>query len=414
MRFSIACVVLCATTLVRVARADEPANVIVAPTALLQTDFQVHPANTEGDTGFSLARFRLGAYSNPAPWLLALAQFETSQSGGPASEATTEILDAYVRIGPWHGFRLTAGYSRSPLFVSARNELDGMSPFPELSLPAKALWPGRDVGVEVHYTPSDLPIEAWLRVGNGNPSPFQNQYSQYAITARVDATFGRGRIDATGKERFGFRLGAAGLVNDTYDRAGIGGVTASAFPFYNPPVVTGIRRVIEVHALGYAGPFRALVEVGGAIEDRASTSGNPAAPSADPEVSRGGAVELAWMITGEKRVSSVWPVAQSKHPLAFDHVAFEVAARAERLDVGLGMRDFTPSGASAVALSANAWLNQLLAVNVAGYYYHYDQAPIQEPTRTDSFLLLARLTVYLNPPPLGPIGSARAPWLGVH
>jgi phosphate-selective porin OprO/OprP len=407
-------VALGATTFAGAARADDSPNVIVAPTALLQTDFQAHPQDAEGDTGFSIARFRLGAFSNPAPWLLALAQVQIAESDGPLSDAPAGVLDAYVRVGPWHGLRVTVGYSRSPLFVSARNEVDGMQPFPELSLPVQALGPGRDVGVEAHYTPSNLPFEAWLRVGNGNSSPFQSNYDQYALTARVDATWGRGRIDATGSERFGFRIGAAGLVNDTYDRAGIGGTIANGFQFYMPPVVKGMRRIVEVHALGYAGPFRALVEAGGALEDRASTNGSASSPSTDPEVSRGAAVELACMLTGEHRVSSVWPVAPSKHPFAFDHAAFEIAARAERLDVGLGMRDFAPGGGSALSLSANAWLNDLLAVNVAGYYYHYDVAPISEPTRTDSFLLLARVTVYLNPPPLGPIGTTRTPWLGLH
>jgi hypothetical protein len=59
-----------------------------------------------------------------------------------------------------------------------------------------------------------------------------------------------------------------------------------------------------------------------------------------------------------------------------------VGLRAERLDVGLGMRDFGSSGAWGGALSANAWLNSFLAVNVASYVYRYDQGPVEEPTRS--------------------------------
>jgi hypothetical protein len=114
------------------------------------------------------------------------------------------------------------------------------------------------------------------------------------------------------------------------------------------------------------------------------------------------------MITGEKRVSSVWPV-RSTNPFSFAHPAIEVAARVERLDVGRGMRDFAPGGATGASFAANAYLNALFGLTLAGYYYRYDTSPIEEPNRLDSWLVQARLTVYLNPPPLGPPGLAAGP-----
>ena len=378
----------------------------------MQLDFQGLPQE-EANTGFVLQRFRLGAYSQPVDWILALAQIQFDPN-----DETPNVLDAYARVGPWHGLRFTAGYFRSPLFVSARNELDGMTPFPELSLPVKALWPNRDLAVELHYAPDRIPLEAWARFGNGNASPNTNDLNDsFAFTGRVDATMGRGRIDATGNETFGFRVGAAALVDSsTYDEAGIGGTTAACFQFYRPPTVSGVRRVIEGHALAYAGPVRVLVEAGEAMEDRSMPAATPNAPRMplDPSMSRGISGEIAWMITGEHRVSSVWPVRVSKNPFSFDHPAIEIAARVDRLDVGRSMRDYAPGGATGASLAANAYLNAMFAFTLAGYYYRYDTGPLEEPNRVDSYLVQARLVIYLNPPPLGPIHSSRAPLVSLH
>jgi phosphate-selective porin OprO/OprP len=370
---------------------------LVIPTALLQLDGQAHPQDEEGQTGFSIARMRAGVWSHPNDVILGLVQAEFADPEHPT------ILDGYVRLGPWQGLRVTAGYSRSPLFVSARTELEGMGPMPELSMPVRALWPGRDVGVELHYTPAALPMEMWLRVGNGSSSPFENDDNSFAFTGRVDVTSGRGRWNATGLESTGLRIGIGALTDDTYDRAGAAGDIATGFTFYRPPTVSGPRRVVEGHALAYVGPVRALVEVGGAVEGRAAdTDGNPATPrvNLDPSLTRGGAVELAWMITGEKRVSGVWPVGDRANKLSFDDPAIEVAARAERTDLGRGMRDVPAGGATGGTVAANVWLNELLAVSAAGYLYHYDRAPIEETQRLDSWLFLARVTLFLNPPPI--------------
>jgi hypothetical protein len=78
------------------------------------------------------------------------------------------------------------------------------------------------------------------------------------------------------------------------------------------------------------------------------------------------------------------------------------------------MRDFAGGGATSGSVAVNGYLNAMFGLTVAGYYYRYDTPPIEEPTRLDSWLVQARLTVYLNPPPLGPIGLASRPLLSVR
>ncbi|CAN5397342.1 hypothetical protein BH09MYX1_BH09MYX1_66780 [soil metagenome] len=387
------------------ALADGLTGPIVAPTALLQVDARVHPAGgDEGETGFALPRMRLGVYSNPVAPFFALLTTELADPEHPV------LLDGFLRLGPWHGFSLAIGQSRSPLFLSARTELEGVQPLPELSLPVRALWPRRDAGIELHYASHDAPIEGWLRVSNGSPSPFENDNSSLAITARVDATGGRARALASGNETWGVRVGVGALVDDSFDRAGAPGIGLGDFIFYLPPTVTGLRRIVEGHALLLAGPLRFLVEAGAAIEDRAvDTDGNPSTPrvAIDPVRTRGASFEAAWMITGKKRVPGIWPGSTT---YAFGRPDVEVALRVDRVDLGRGARDVPPGGATGLTAVVDVWLNALCSVTLAGAYYHYDPAPIEEPDVTGSWTVLARATVLLTPPPAsGQLG----PWLAL-
>jgi phosphate-selective porin OprO/OprP len=393
--------------LVVASSADAADPLTVVPTAMLQVDAQAHPQKEEGENGFSIARMRAGVWANPGNLVLGVVQAEFADPEHPI------ILDGYVRVGPWKDLRVLVGYNRNPLFHSARSELEGTNPLPELSLPVRALWPNRDLGAELHYTPASLPLEAWLRFSNGSASPFVNDNSSFAATMRIDTTTGRGRWNATGLECWGLRVGVGALSDDTFDRAGAAGRIGTGFLFYRPPTVSGPRRVVEGHALAYAGPVRALVEVGGAVEGRAAdTDGNPNTPrvNLDPALTRGGAVELAWMITGERRVASTWPVFGRSTPWSFDRPAIELAARAERVDLGRGMRDVPSGGATGGNVAANIWLNELMAFTLAGYLYSYDRAPIEETTRFDTWAVLARVTMMLNRLPIGsPRIAGRAP-----
>lgn len=71
----------------------------------------------------------------------------------------------------------------------------------------------------------------------------------------------------------------------------------------------------------------------------------------------------------------------------------DVAGRVERLALGLGAPDVEPGGASGGALAVRWWATGFLGVGATGYFLHYDQPPIEEPTRLDSWLVLTRVTV---------------------
>lgn len=370
--------------------ADAPAYPEIKPLALLQVDLNSRPRDQEGESGLSLARARLGVWAKATENTFGLVSAEFMRPEHP------EILDALVRGNCGERFSLTVGYFRSPLFLSARSELEGTMPFPELSLPVRAAWPNRDAALEAHYAFKSLPFEAWLRLSNGSSSPFENDNAALAVTARVDSSFGRASFDAKGTEETGGRVGFGILVDDSFDRGGIGGSTASGFPFYRPPVVSGLRTIGEFHALGYIGPVRGLAEAFTASEERiADVDGNPSTPRLplDPVRSRGASAEIAWMVTGQHRLLGQWPIAPGSGP------GVEVAARIERVELARSARDIAGGGGSNIAVAISTWLNEFASVSVAWNQYRYDIAPIEEPGELASWLLQARATFYLNPPP---------------
>jgi phosphate-selective porin OprO/OprP len=385
------------------ARADGALPVV--PVLLGQFDFQGHPSWAEGGNGFSLTRMRLGAYSQPAPWVFAIAMVDFADS-----DQKPQLKDAYAAVQPVDGLRLAVGYIKNPIFESARNEMDGTTPMPELSMPVAGLWPGRDLSFDVHYFPRRLPFEAWAHVGNGSESFLVNDNERLAYSVRLDAVAGRAHVGAPRSTPLGLRVGFGAHLDDTYDRDGVEGRIVNGYVFYQPPIVSGDRVILEAHALGYAGPVRALVEVGAAQESRlGDNSGNPSLPrpSLDPSVSRGGAAEVAWMVTGQHRLPGVWPVEGPAWPMSWQKVGVEVAARVERLDLARETRDVTAGGGTGGALAATVWIGPLLSLAVAGYVYHYDVSSIEEPGTTSSWLLQSRATFFLNPPP--PVSYLEAP-----
>ncbi|MEO8877343.1 MAG: hypothetical protein ABI461_17240 [Polyangiaceae bacterium] len=377
------------------ARADLP----VTPMLLTQLDAEAHPSAAEGQNGFSFARFRPGLWAQPTDWAFALASVEFAESESPA------ILDGFVTVVPTPDFRLTLGYSRDPLFLSARSDLDGTTPMPELSMPSRALWPGRDLGAELHFVPRGLPLEAWVRIGNGVNGPIGKAVTDsgsFAYTARLDATAGRAKFDASARDFFGLHVGIGTYFDDTTDRAGISGTTEGGYVFFQPPTVNGTRSITEAHALAYAGPLRRLVEAGAAFENRSTNaSGNPNGPRTllDPAATRGASAELSWMITNQRRMLGTWPIHSNNRLFAFDKLGLELAARVERLDVGRDARGLAASGSTGASTSLTCWLSDAMSVAIAGYAFGYDAAPIDEKDRTSSWLLQSRFTIFLNPPP---------------
>ncbi|RKH68540.1 hypothetical protein [Corallococcus llansteffanensis] len=360
------------------ARAEGPR---IVPTLVGEVDYRVHVDDLEGHNGFNLARFRLGARGEPVSWLSAVGTAEWAQEK-PA------IIDAYVDLTVIQGLRLSLGYAKTPLFPTARDQSIETLPVPELSLVTSAFWPRRDLGLEAQWMPTTLPLEGWLRVGNGSGSPLGNDNPQPSVDARLDVHAG------------GVRVGAGAHVEDAFDRPGIGGRLPQGFLFYRAPPVSGYRTVTEAHGRLDAGGVRVDVQAAAAWEHRSrDTDGNPATPreSLPTMSSQGLGVEASWVLRGKPREGAQWP--QALAGVGSEGIpsgSLEVAARFERLWLGRSAADVVPGGATGGAVSFHWWVTGFLGVGVAGYVDHYDTPPVEEPTRDWTYLALLRTTVSLH------------------
>ncbi|WP_249351498.1 OprO/OprP family phosphate-selective porin [Corallococcus exiguus] len=351
------------------------------PTFVAEVDYRVHADDIEGHNGFNLARLRLGGRGQPVPWLVAVGTAEWAQEK-PA------LLDAYVDLLVIDGLRFSVGYAKTPLFPAGRDQSIETLPIPELPLVTAAFWARRDLGAEVQWTPASLPLEGWLRLGNGSGSPLGNDNAQPSVDVRLDV------------RHSGVRVGAGAHVEDAFDRPGIGGRGAQNFLFYRPPPVSGYRTVTEAHGRLDAGPVRVDVQAAAAWEHRSrDTDGNPATPreSLPSMSSQGLGVEASWVIRGMPRKGARWP-----EPLAgvgsegIPSGSLELAARVERLWLGRGAPDVVPGGTTGGALAFHWWVTRFLGFGVAGYVNHYDTPPVEMPTRDWSYLALLRTTVSLQ------------------
>ncbi len=397
---------LAASLLAPAARAD---GFDLRPLLVSELDFRGHSAKElEGEDGFALARLRAGAQVTFTSWFRTQVQLELAKDEGPT------ILDAFAAVSPSPEWEISLGAAQTPLFTSARDEPLWSLPVPELTMVARAFWPAYDLGLEVHRLPTKrLPVEGWLRFGNGSGSALGNDNSDYAIDARLDVALGRAAppdhaprgpgLTVTGvapkpgpRELLGLRFGAGFHAESALDRLGITGRTADGFSFYRPVTVSGARYVVEGHLVGYAGPVKVTVEAAFAKENRsADTDGNPDTPRQPlaPVHSRGGSVEAAWMIVGPWRRHGQWPV---DTPIgAWDWGALEVAGRAERLELGRGAKDVAPGGATAGSAALRWWATSFCALSAAGYYTAYDAPPVEEPKATHGWMGLGRATVRL-------------------
>ncbi|WP_395856146.1 hypothetical protein [Cystobacter fuscus] len=354
------------------------------PLLVGELDYRVYSDEVEGEQGFALGRFRLGVAARPTSWFQAVGSIEWALEK-PA------IVDALVVFTPSDSVRLRLGHGKTPLFASARDVNIEALPIPELSLPVRALWPGRDLGLEAQWSPKTLPLEAWVRVGNGSRSPLGNDNTSPSLDARVDGLLGG--------DLWGLRMGAGVHVEDAFDRAGIGGTTSTGFLFYRPVPVSGARWVTEAHALFWSGPLRLLAEGGLAREERSrDTDGNPQTPREPlPAIrARGAALEASWMVRGTRPRATDWPEGPPGEEGAWGGGAVEVTARAEWLGVGLGASDVTPGGARGGAVAVRWWATEFLAVGTTGSLLRYDSPPLEAPERRDSWLVLTRVTVSLR------------------
>jgi phosphate-selective porin OprO and OprP len=367
---------------------DWPA--LVSPYFMMETDALVHSAEVEGENGFAIRRLRLGLDAHPLPWLRAVGIVEYAA----AVEPNVHIWEGYVDVNPWEPLHLSFGFRRTPLFHIAKDELFEAMSVPELPLAVRSFWPGVDLGLEAHYVPTRVPVEAWARVGNGSATPLGNNTDKLAFEGRVDLVLGRPRSPSRARETFGLRLGAGGHVGTLENESGVEGSTAGDYVFYRPAVVNGLQSIVEAHVALWAGRATLDVEAGRVIEQRgtnatgSTTTPLTLLPSAQ---SWGGFVELAYMVWGTPRVPGGWPTSGPWNAsLASGGV--EIAGRFDYVALDQDAPGIVPGGAKGGEAALRWWVTSFLAVGVAGYYLRYDVGPVEEPTQKNSWLGLTRLT----------------------
>ncbi|MBK6919342.1 MAG: hypothetical protein IPH07_18240 [Deltaproteobacteria bacterium] len=368
---------------------------IVSPTLLGEIDARTLGDAVEGTDGFALGRFRLGARVRPAPWFDAVATLET------VGTAVPYLLDGYVVFRPQAWLEIGAGYAKTPLFPSFRYEPVHALPFPDRAPVVNAMRVRRDVGAEVRVRPERAPIEAVVRAGNGSGGLSSNDNRTPAGYAAVDLVLGRAWV-AGHNRRLGLRLGAAGLVDEAPDRAANSGRIASGYTFWKGGPTRGRRLVGELHAVAYLGPVRITAEAG--FADEARTAIDDDADAETPRVtlpslrSWGLTGEIAWVVLGTPREVGRAPAARAAADAPWDGGALELALRVDRLALGHHAGDVADGGVTGGALAMKWWPVDFLAVALAGYVSHYDQAPMDSPGRTLSWMAMARLSAFFGYP----------------
>ncbi len=379
----------------------------LAPIAVIDGDYRVDPHEAEGFDGFDLARMQLGARGDLGTSLSATGLVDFANGESPT------IIDAYVEWHPCRCLDLSAGYLRSPLFISARDEFVERLPVPELAATVTALWPARAVGLGARWRPDQAPIDVWARVANGANDVSGNDTNTPAFDGRIDYVVGRptahvsyGHLkEGSRANDFGLRVGVGAHWDDVDDRPGAAGVTASGYQFYRPATVAGHRYVVEGHALAQYDALQLLVEGGYTREDRkGAVTADPSKPrpALDAVESYGVSAELSYMITGDHRIPGTWPRDPGRHHGTFDG-ALEVAGRAERVSFGHCATGAAECLTAVERLSANIaslavrwWVRPETAVSLAAYSYHWDNDPFDQPGVRSTYLLLARLTLSIR------------------
>jgi phosphate-selective porin OprO/OprP len=365
------------------------------PTLLGEVDYRVYPSEVEGHTGFAVARLRPGLALAPTPWFRGVGTFEF------AGEIPT-ILDAFARIRASKWAEFTIGYSKPPLFASFIYEPVHALPFPDRAPVVTSFRVRRDVGADVHFTPATVPLEGWVRVGNGSGSPLGNDNASPAGYASLDLVIGRAWTAAGGEEQpFGLRLGGGGLLEDARERNGIVGQTPFGFVYYRPIVVTGLRTVGQGHVVAYAGPLRLTVEGAVARESRSQdTDENPSTPRADlPEIySYGLTTELSWVILGSPRTVGRAPRSLSRKDGNPGVGALDFALRYDGLWLGRSADDVTQGGSQGGAAALKWWPSEFLAATLFGYATHYGAPAIEAPDESWSWGTLARASFFWGLP----------------
>jgi phosphate-selective porin OprO and OprP len=377
-------------TIARADFASTLASIDLAPTTMAQLDYDAHAAEGANHDGFVLQRARLGLRVRPVPWLLLVTTVEYANG----KVLPFEVLAEAVARHAWY---FSVGFRRTPLFHSAKDELIESLPIPELSLVTRALWPGVDLGADVHYQSERVPVEAWLRVGNGSQNVAGNDNNYPALDLRVDAVLGKARV---GHEAswWGFRAGLGGHAKYRQDTTGLYGSTPDGFVFYHPVPTHGWQAIGEAHVTAWLGRWTIMAEGGVARDARSGVVPATNAPAL-PVYTWGASLEVACMIWGRPRpagqsiVPGRFPNEQPLSLTSWRGGEVEIAARLERVDLDLHAPDIVSGGAEGGALAVNWWATPYTALTLAAYDYYYFLSPIEQPGQKNFWLVMARTTL---------------------
>jgi phosphate-selective porin OprO/OprP len=359
---------------------------ILRPTMLGEVDVRGVSDEVEGNTGFAIGRFRMGLRFEPRAWVTAVG---TAEWVGDLPY----LLDGYAVLRPARWIEIGVGYAKPPLFPSFRHEPVVTLPTPDRSPVVTGFRVRRDVGAELRLVPRRAPIEAIVRLGNGQTG-LANDNATPAGYGALDLVLGRAWTSGRNR-RLGLRLGAAGMIDDAAPRTGIGGQNAVGYAFFPGPPIRGLRVVGEAHAIAYAGPVRTTVEAAIARETVAvDDDGDPETPTSEGDFmdSYGITGELAWVVLGRPREVGQAPAPRGEG--RWSGGALELAGRVDRVALGRNTPFVDPNGATGGALSIKWFATDFLATTLAGFVMRYDAAPTDSPNRTLSWSIFLRLSVW--------------------
>ena len=370
------------------------------PLVVLQVDgravFHDDDNAVEGESGFTAPRVRLGGR-------LKWRAFEAQLIGEGAREKAG-VLEAFGTVHLADEFAVTVGLQRSPLFAGGPDPLT-FQPINERGVLERTMWPGRELGVGVRWSPTYVPVQAWLRVSNGVENALLgNDNSGFAGEGRVDFACGNARASRSynqardnNDDDGGFRAGFSARIESTDNESGMSGATPLNYVYWRAPPVSGPSSTIELHAQAFVGPARLTIEGGVANESRATDNdGNPNTPKVltTGVMHSGGNAELAAVIVGPRRV---WGTAPKTASLTTPVI--ELAARGEVVRLGDAPFGETADpaviagGAQAASAALTWWSHESLSLSLQVHALKYDVAPVDDPNRTSSLTAMLRLTV---------------------